>query len=147
MEVKQIEAKDTYEIRQQILRPDAGIEECKFDGDDKEVTFHLGAYIDDKLCSVASFYLDNHPEIKAEYQFRLRGMATLPENQGQGLSSALLKTAFPIIRKNHVNTLWCNARSGAVGFYEKVGFKIISEEFEIPGIGPHFLMIKDLESN
>lgn len=146
MEVKQIEAKDTYTIRQKILRPNGDIEECKFDGDDKEVTFHLGAYIDETLASVASFYFDNHPKIKEEYQFRLRGMATLNEFQGQGLSRALLRTAFPIIKKNHVFTLWCNARKSAVGFYEKVGFEIIGEEFDIPNIGPHFLMIKKLKN-
>lgn len=145
MEVKQIEAKDTYNIRHEILRPEGSIEECKFDGDENEVTFHLGAYIDDELCSVASFYLDSHPDIKEEYQFRLRGMATVKAHQGKGLSRALLKTAFPLIKKNHVNTLWCNARTSAVGFYEKVGFEIISDEFDIPTIGPHFLMVKKLD--
>lgn len=144
MEIRQIEAKDTYDIRHQILRPEGQIEECKFDGDDKEVTFHLGAYIDESLCSVASFYLDSHPAIEDEYQFRLRGMATLKEFQAQGLSRALLRTAFPLIKKNHVNTLWCNARVSAIGFYEKVGFESIGEEFDIPGIGPHVLMKKNI---
>lgn len=146
MEVKQIDAKDTYNVRQQILRPDGSTEDCHFPGDNDELSFHLGAYVDDKLVSVASFYMDNHPTIKAEYQFRLRGMATLNENSGQGMSSALLRTAFPLITKNHVNTLWCNARTSAIGFYEKVGFNTIGEEFEIEGIGTHVLMIKELES-
>jgi predicted GNAT family N-acyltransferase len=144
MEIRQIDAKDTYNIRHKVLRPNGDISECEFDGDDKEVTFHLGAYIDEDLCSVASFYLDNHPDIKEEYQFRLRGMATLEEFQSQGLSRALLKTAFPIIKKNHVNTLWCNARKNAIGFYEKVGFETISPEFDIPTIGPHVLMKKSI---
>ncbi len=146
MEVKQIDAKDTYNIRHEILRPDGNIEDCQFPGDNDELSFHLGAYIDDKLVSVASFYMDNHPTIDADYQFRLRGMATLQEHSGQGMSSALLRTAFPLIKKNHVNTLWCNARLSAAGFYEKVGFETIGEEFDIEGIGPHILMIKKLES-
>jgi GNAT superfamily N-acetyltransferase len=145
MEIRQIEAKDTYNIRQQILRPNGDISDCHFDGDDKDVTFHLGAFIDENLCSVASFYLDTHPDIKDEYQFRLRGMATLEEFQSQGLSRALLQTAFPIIKKNHVNTLWCNARENAIGFYNKVGFETISAQFDIPTIGPHVLMKKDID--
>lgn len=146
MEVKQIDAKDTFNIRQKILRPHGSKEECSFPGDNDDLSFHLGAYVDEKLVSVASFYMDNHPSIEAEYQFRLRGMATSDDNRGQGMSSALLRTAFPLITKNHVNTLWCNARISAVGFYEKVGFSAIGEEFEIEGIGPHVLMIKELES-
>ena len=145
MEIRQIDSKDTYKIRQKILRPDGEINECKFDGDDKEVTFHLGAFIDENLCSVASFYLDTHPDIKDEYQFRLRGMATLEDFQSQGLSRALLKTAFPLIKKNHINTLWCNARKSAIGFYEKVGFETISAEFDIPKVGPHVLMKKNID--
>lgn len=96
------------------------------------------------MVSVASFYFENHPEIPNEYQFRLRGMATDSEHRDKGLSSELLRVAFPIIKNNHVEIVWCNARSSAVGFYEKVGFKKIGSEFEIPDIGPHYLMIKHI---
>lgn len=146
MEVKQIDAKDTYDIRLKILRPNSTIEQCQYPGDTDDLTFHLGAYKDDKLVSVASFYMDNHPKIEADYQFRLRGMATLNDFRGEGMSSALLRTAFPLIKKNHVNTIWCNARTSAIGFYEKVGFETIGGEFDIEGIGPHVLMVKNLES-
>ncbi len=142
MIVKQVDAKDTYSIRQKILRPGKAIDTCYFDGDKDDSTFHLGAYIDDKLASVASFYLKNHSKFPEEYQYQLRGMATLKPYQGQGLSQALLKTAFPIIKNNHVSRLWCNARKTAVGFYEKVGFEIVSDEFEIPDVGPHYIMSK-----
>jgi predicted GNAT family N-acyltransferase len=145
MEVKQIEAKDTYEIRHKILRPHRPIEDTHFLADNDEMTFHLGAYVDDKLVSVASFYMDNHPNIEAPYQFRLRGMATLDEFRGQGMSSALLRTAFPLIKKNHVSTVWCNARVSAIGFYEKVGFKTLGNEFDIPDVGPHVLMMKIID--
>ncbi len=40
--------------------------------------------------------------------------------------------------------MWCNARSGARTFYERAGFCVEGEEFEIAGIGPHFLMAKPL---
>lgn len=146
MEVKQIDAKDTYDLRLKILRPNATIEQCQYPGDTDDLTFHLGAFKDDKLVSVASFYMDNHPTIEADYQFRLRGMATLDDFRGEGMSSSLLRTAFPLIKKNHVNTIWCNARTSAIGFYKKVGFEQIGGEFDIEGIGPHVLMVKNLES-
>tara|TARA_Y100000768_G_C23991245_1_gene693477 strand:+ start:8466 stop:8828 length:363 start_codon:yes stop_codon:yes gene_type:complete len=120
------------------------MESCHFKDDFDEHTFHLGGFIDDKLASIASFYFTKNEKIPQSYQYRLRGMATLPEHQGKGLSSALLRTAFPIIKNNNVDILWCNARSSAVEFYKKVGFEVISDEFAIPEIGPHFLMKKDI---
>ena len=144
MEVKQIDAKDTIHLRHTVLRPNGKVEDCNFDNDNEDNTFHLGAYLNEQLVSCASFYLQNHPEIPNEYQYRLRGMATNEEHRGKGLSSELLRVAFPMIKRNHVNIIWCNARSSAVGFYEKVGFKKIGSEFEVPEIGPHYLMIKHI---
>lgn len=144
MNVKQIDAKDTYPIRSAVLRPGLPIETCYFDGDNDELTFHLGAYIDDSLASVASFYFNRNEDFEQEYQFQLRGMATLDKYRDQGLSSALLKTAFPLIKSNHVNLLWCNARIEAIGFYEKVGFTTFGEQFNIEGVGPHIVMKKEI---
>ena len=140
MEVLRIKAIDTHPIRHRMLRPHGTIEDCIFKGDTDELTFHLGAFVDKKLVSVASFYFERNPVFPDPYQFRLRGMATLPEYQGQGLSSALLRTAFPLIKQNQCTLLWCNARKAALGFYTKVGFQPYDEEFDIPQIGPHFLM-------
>lgn len=142
MFVRQIDAKDTYPIRSLVLRPALPIETCYFEGDADDSTFHLGAYIDEKLASVASFYLAKNEAFDDEYQVQLRGMATLPEYRGQGLSSSLLRTAFPLISKNHISLLWCHARQSALGFYKKVGFESVGEEFEIPGVGPHTLLFK-----
>ncbi|MDC1173991.1 GNAT family N-acetyltransferase [Bacteriovoracaceae bacterium] len=142
MKVLRINASDTYEIRNQMLRPGLPIESCHFDGDDDEQTFHLGAFVENKLVSVASFFFEKNPTFEDPYQYRLRGMATLPDYQKQGLSRELLKMAFPIVKQNMCSLLWCNAREVATGFYQTVGFEKIDNQFEIEGIGPHFLMYK-----
>jgi predicted GNAT family N-acyltransferase len=144
MKVLRINASDTYQIRSQVLRPGQPIESTHFKDDDNDQSFHLGAFIDSKLVSVASFYFETSPVLEEEFQYRLRGMATLPEHQGQGLSSALLKTAFPIIKQNFCQLLWCNARTSAQGFYQKVGFEKTGNEFDIKDIGPHVLMYKTI---
>jgi GNAT superfamily N-acetyltransferase len=123
-----------------MLRPHGTLEDCVFSGDTDEMTFHLGAFVDKKLVSVASFYFECSPKFPDQYQYRLRGMATLPDHQGQGLSSALLKTAFPVIKQNQCTLLWCNAREKAIGYYEKVGFVPNGEVFSVPQIGKHILM-------
>tara|TARA_R110002072_G_scaffold276051_1_gene437423 strand:- start:164639 stop:165022 length:384 start_codon:yes stop_codon:yes gene_type:complete len=125
-----------------MLRPGLPIESCHFDGDDDEQTFHLGAFVENKLVSVASFFFEKNPTFEDPYQYRLRGMATLPDYQKQGLSRELLKMAFPIVKQNMCSLLWCNAREVATGFYQTVGFEKIDNQFEIEGIGPHFLMYK-----
>ena len=142
MNVLRIDANATYPLRHRVLRQGFPIEECVFPGDEEEQTFHLGAFIDNSLVSVASFYFERNPEFEDEYQYRLRGMATDQEHRGKGLSSELLKVAFPIIKQNMCTMVWCNARTSAVGFYEKVGFIKKGDEFDIPGIGPHYLMFK-----
>ena len=123
-----------------MLRPNGTLEDCIFQGDNDELTFHLGAFVDKKLVSVASFYFERNIKFPNPYQYRLRGMATLPEYQGQGLSSALLRTAFPVIKQNQCTLLWCNAREKATGFYAKVGFIQDGDFFNIPNIGKHILM-------
>ena len=140
MEVLRIKSIDTYPIRHKMLRPNGTVEDCMFQGDNDEMTFHLGAFVDKKLVSVASFYFENHPSFQDAYQYRLRGMATIPEHQGQGLSSSLLRTAFPVIKQNQCTLLWCNAREKAMGFYTKVGFQSSGELFTIQNVGKHMLM-------
>ncbi len=146
MKVLRISAGDTRSIRHQILRANLPVEQCVYPGDESDQTFHLGAFIDGKLVSVASFYFEKHPDLEEPYQYRLRGMATLPDYQNQGLSSELLTMAFPIIKQNFCQLLWCNAREGALGFYRKVGFEESGNRFQIEGIGPHFLMSKKIEA-
>ena len=146
MRVLRISAQDTYPIRQQVLVPTHNLQKAKFENDDDEdISFHLGAFTNSKLVSVASFFYERNPIFEDLHQYQLRGMATLPENQGQGLSSELLTTAFPIIKQNFCTLLWCNARESAIGYYEKVGFlKHNDEVFSIDDIGPHFLMYKHI---
>ena len=142
MKVMQISPQDTYGIRQQMLRPGLEIDHCKFQNDEDDNTIHLGAFIEGRLVSVASFYFNNNPRFNEDVQYQLRGMATLPEHQNQGFSRELLKFGFPLIKRNFCQLVWCNARLNAEGFYKKTGFEAIGNTFNIPDIGHHILMIK-----
>jgi|AntRauTorckE6833_2_1112554.scaffolds.fasta_scaffold50435_2 predicted GNAT family N-acyltransferase len=146
LKILRINASDTFPLRQLLLRPGYSQEECVFDHDDDEQTFHLGAFIENKLVSVASFYFERNPTFEEQYQYRLRGMATHTDFQRKGLSRELLKVAFPIIQQNLCTLVWCNARVQAVGFYQTVGFEKVGEQFDIPTVGPHYLMFKKIEA-
>ena len=42
-----------------------------------------------------------------------------------------------LTKETQSEILWCNARTTAFEFYEKMGFTIVGDEFDIPNLGPH----------
>lgn len=78
--------------------------------------------------------------MKETPQYRLRGMATDPEFQGQGAGSQLLVKGNEILSEKKVPVWWCNARISAAGYYEKAGLSQLGEPFEIEPIGMHKVM-------
>lgn len=141
--VKYISAADTLVLRSVVLRNNAPLVQCVFPGDKLEESIHLGYFAGDRLVSVATFLPEPYRE-SGEGGVRLRGMATHPEFSGKGCGSELIKFAINELRSANASYIWCDARSAAVEFYKKLGFEVISDEFEIPGIGMHFKMIKNI---
>ncbi|MXV52765.1 GNAT family N-acetyltransferase [Pedobacter sp. HMF7647] len=152
--IKFISGEDTLHIRNQVLRNNLLTpQECIFSGDDEAGSFHLGYFDDEKLVCIATFHKQNiverpelFPQVSSHLNndnknvYRLRGMATLPEYRGKGIGNQLVNFAIVYLRGQKVNDLWCDARKVAYRFYKSLGFEFISEEFEIPNIGPHKVM-------
>jgi ribosomal protein S18 acetylase RimI-like enzyme len=72
--------------------------------------------------------------------WRIRGMATAEQARGRGLGTAVLEALIEHAGAAGATRVWCNARTPARSLYERAGFRVASAEFEIPGIGPHFVM-------
>ncbi|MBM7691069.1 putative GNAT family N-acyltransferase [Peribacillus deserti] len=144
MEVLRIEAKDTYIIRHNVLRPNQTIDDCKFLNDEENNTFHLGGFIQGELISIASFYKEKNSGFDDEHQYRLRGMATLPHYRSRKAGSILIKEAELLLQSRKASVWWCNARTSASGYYQKLGLRVHGAIFEIDGIGPHVMMYKNL---
>ncbi len=142
--IKKISAAETRPLRRGILRPHQRAEDLLYTADDDSRSFHLGAYDGAELISVASFLFDPHPDFDNSKQFRIRGMATLPDYRGQGLGMKLLQSGLERIKSEGVEFVWLNARQTALGFYERAGFAYFGEMFELTGIGPHKVMWKRL---
>ncbi len=138
--IKFITAEDTLPIRNEVLRDGKlNLDECRFPSDQNEGAFHVGNFEENILVSIASFHPQNvEGHIGVGYQ--LRGMATIPGFQGKGKGNQLLNFAIVYLRGQKINYLWCNARKKALNFYLGIGFEIISDEFDVPGIGPHYMM-------
>ena len=133
-----------HALRRQVLRPGQPWSSVDHDYDSWPDTFHVAAFGPrGEVAACASFHPDtaqHRPGSDAEHMWRLRAMASLPEVRGLGYGAAALRYGLAEIRRRGGKLLWCNARSGAVGFYERLGFSIVGDEFEIPPIGPHYVM-------
>jgi GNAT superfamily N-acetyltransferase len=139
--IRAISAAGTISVRWPVLRPGFSRETAVFDGDDAPGTLHLGAFDGERLVGVASIYLAPFPaQPGVTPAFQLRGMATLPEVRGAGFGKALLAACVSAAREKDAVLLWCNARTGAAKFYEKNGWQIVGDEFDIPTVGPHVRM-------
>ncbi|BCB04323.1 GNAT family N-acetyltransferase [Bacillus sp. KH172YL63] len=139
-----ISARDTYSIRQQILRPNQALEACEYEGDHGEETFHIGAYDGEILVSIASFYKEVMKGRDEENPYRLRGMATLPAYRGKGIGQQLIEKSEKVLKERGCRLWWCNARTSARPYYEKLGLIQSGEVFVIEPIGPHVIMFKEM---
>jgi len=137
--IKRISRDEVLPLRSAVLRNGKPFEECVFPTDDKPNIFHLGYFLEDQLVCIGTFFPEDYPG-NGPGGFRLRGMASDAAFAGKGYGAALIKFAINDLTSVKAAYIWCNARSSAQGFYSRLGFEIISEEFEIPGIGPHFDM-------
>lgn len=81
---RSIPADLTYDLRHKVLWPDSPIERVMVSGD--EEALHIGAYEGEALIGVGSFFFDL-PFV------RLRKLAVLPEKQGRGIGSNLIRFA------------------------------------------------------
>lgn len=114
-------------------------------GDDDPSTYHLAAVDRDRIVCIGSFYEASHPHIPGSRQFQLRGMATDEDHRRQKLGAKLLDRGMEIARQRGGDVMWCNARTGAISFYQAQGFEQIGEEFDIPTVGPHVRMFRRLK--
>jgi ribosomal protein S18 acetylase RimI-like enzyme len=123
----------TRALRQAVLRPHEAVNDMASiePGD----AFAVGAFSGEELVSVGFIAPDGEPR-----GWRIRGMATAPAARGTGAGTAVLDALLCHARAAGAQRIWCNARTPARRFYERAGFRVTSEEFDLPMIGPHVVM-------
>ena len=140
--VRAVTPAEVLPLRHRVLRPGLPAESAVFDGDDEPTTRHFAALDGREVVSCLTLVLRPYRDRPAR---QLRGMATRPDLERRGLGSRLLRFAetTPWIADGPP-LLWCNARLPAAGFYQRLGWTIVSEPFDIPGVGPHYVMLRML---
>ncbi|RME71184.1 MAG: GNAT family N-acetyltransferase [Planctomycetota bacterium] len=138
-------------LRARVLRPARPLEAARFAGDDDPRTLHLGVLgADGEPVAVATLLCEPLPdeaqrsECAGRGWWRLRGMAVEPALRGRGLGRRLLAVCEREAAARGAHAVWCNARRTAIGFYERCGWRCVSAPFEIPGIGPHRRMVREV---
>jgi GNAT superfamily N-acetyltransferase len=148
-----IPAAASYQLRQAVLRPHQRIDEVGDKVDDEPGTATFGATDRARgaLVAVGTVFREAAPFDPAQAggpaaTWRLRWMATRHDVQGQGIGSMVLNAALDHVAAESGGLLWCNARVGAIGFYERAGFSAWGDVWVIPGIGPHVVMWRRIET-
>jgi predicted GNAT family N-acyltransferase len=131
------EYQEMVALRMEILRKPLGLTFSPEELEKEKKDLLIGAYEDDRLlaCCILT------PLSKTSY--KLRQMAVHQKMQQLGIGAVMLQFADNLARDAGFNTIIINARSTAVGFYEKMGYTIHGSEFLEIGL-PHLEMRKRL---
>ncbi len=145
MRVVRVDAVTGRELRMSVLRPHEPADRPMYEREDDPGTVHVAAIAEaGEPLAVGSAMSDPHPREPRDGDWRIRGMATRPDARGRGLGSLVLAELERAAAEQDARRVWCNARSGARRFYERAGYAAEGEEYEIAGIGPHWLMVHQL---
>ena len=144
--IQEIPAQETYLVRNPVLRKGKPIESCRFDGDDLATTHHFGLFKDKSLVGIISLFKNSNITFAENSQSQIRGMAILDDFRKKGLGEALVNHCEEYCINNNCELIWFNARTEAVGFYEKMGYQKTGAIFEIKDVGEHLLMFKKLKN-
>lgn len=142
MALKQIdhgskEYQQMVKLRNDILRQPLGLSFTPEDLAKEKEDILIGAFDDDQMlaCCVLSKIENNC--------LRLRQMAVQNNLQGRGIGASMLNFAEILARDKGYKKLIMHSRETAVGFYEKLGYKIVGDKFMEVTI-PHYVMEKTL---
>lgn len=127
----------TRPLRQAVLRPHLTVSEMAQSEPRDAVAY--GAFRDGKLIGVGLI----GPEGGAG-EWRVRGMASAPEHRGAGAGTAVLDALLEHARAQGARGVWANVRTPAQSLYSRAGFRVDSDVFEVPDIGPHVVMRLEL---
>ena len=131
------EYRQMIKLRDDILRKPLGLGFTSQELEKEKDNMLIGAFEDDDMLGCCMLVEENPETV------RLRQMAVLNDLQGKGIGRALMNFAENLGRDRGYKIMSMHARKNAVGFYEKMGYKITSDEFTEITI-QHYVMEKRL---
>lgn len=132
-----VEYQQMIKLRDAVLRKPLGLSFTPEDLESEKDNMLIAAFEEERMLGCCML-VEEQPDI-----VRLRQMAVLNDLQGKGIGRALMNFAENLARDRGYKIIRMHARNNAVGFYEKVGYKVRGNQF-IEITIPHFVMEKDL---
>ncbi|GAY72125.1 GNAT family N-acetyltransferase [Lentilactobacillus kosonis] len=126
---------DARMIRRTVFIEEQGVVPAhEFDGSDDNAV-HFVAYVDDKPAATARGTLEDD-------RVHIQRVATLKPYRGQGVAKAVIQALIADPQFTRATEFYLGAQETAIGFYEKLGFKVISEPFMEAGIRHRMMALK-----
>jgi predicted GNAT family N-acyltransferase len=125
------------DLRLEILRKPLGLKFSQEELEREKDDILIGAFDEDKLLACCLLTKIDSATCK------LRQMAVQNSQQGKGIGATMMNFAENVARDRGYKVMAMHARKTAVGFYEKLGYKVTGDEFMEVTI-PHFVMHKKL---
>ena len=141
MEVRRVETDDeladALAVRRTVFIEEQGVpEHLEVDGNDDSAT-HFVAYDGDRPVGAARLRPYDDSTAKVER------VAVLEPERGAGIGRRLMDVVETAATHDGYESVVLHAQVPVVGFYERLGYEVIGEEFEDAGI-PHREMRKGL---
>jgi len=132
-----VEYRQMVKLRDDVLRRPLGLTFTEEELETEKEHMLIAAFEDETMLGCCMLIEEPPAGI------RLRQMAVLNDLQGKGIGRALMNFAENLARDRGFRVIRMHARSNAVGFYEKVGYRVIGDQF-IEVTIPHYVMEKKL---
>jgi predicted GNAT family N-acyltransferase len=125
------------QLRYSILRAPLGLNFSQEDLDNEKEHIHIASFEDDDLLGCCMLTkIDQHT-------LQLRQMAVKANLQRKGIGESIMSFAENIGRDKGYRRIIMHARDTAIGFYEKLGYKVKGDQFTEVNL-PHHLMEKNI---
>jgi len=124
-------------LRNEILRKPLGLTLTPDELAKEKEDILIGAFDDDEMLACCMLTKAGNNCL------RLRQMAVQNNLQGKGIGASMMHFAEILARDKGFKKLIMHSRKTAIGFYEKLGYKVVGDEF-IEVTIPHYVMEKKL---
>jgi GNAT superfamily N-acetyltransferase len=142
--VRQVPVDLVRPLRHRVLRNGFPESSVHTERDDDPSTVHLAAFAGDDVIGVITMFPEPFPEEPERTAEHFRWMAVDEARRGSGAGKALLRHAATISRDGGFDLMWANGRETALGFYERLGFRVTDSGYvdEITKISHRHVVIE-----
>jgi len=141
-EVRAVEAEAVRPLRRALLRPHQQVEELVYPGTTIPTPSTSAPSVTGTWWASPRSFPGRCREGASATPGRCGAWRWSTGQRGYGLGGRLLAACIDHAGIHGGRLVWCNARAGSSGFYERYGFSRDGEPFQLADIGPHYRMYR-----